>query len=82
MPTTKGRSKEMMKSEYIITLNEYERQMVMNGLLALHDIQADECKADSQNLYNKIHAQVLEQKQAEREANLQKLAGQLLRAHY
>ena len=65
-----------------ITLTGEEVNIVLNGLLALHDLNKEPYKAECLDLYDKIAEQTLEQEQAERIANLQKLAGQLLRAHY
>ena len=65
-----------------IALTREEVNIVLNGLLALHDLNKEPYKAECIELYDKIAEQIIKQEQAEREANLQKLAGQLLRAHY
>ena len=65
-----------------ITLTREEVNIVLNGLLELYEANKEPYKAECLDLYDKIAEQILEQEKAERKANLQKLAGQLLRAHY
>lgn len=54
-----------MGRQFTINLGEQEINTVLNALLALHDLQKEEYKAECNSLYNKIKIQTMLQEKYE-----------------